>query len=322
MRLLSVFLLLSFSINVSFAAVLPPDYFQPSRMRVARDINPNIARNRLNELFAEECQRLAPTNNIIPVHRQNNHTVRVATYNVHFWVDVFDRNSFGRILGILQNINADILILQEVAWGPSMYNNLTVDEILDGFGNLGYSFSHFYQACQNIRGARFGNAIFSKYEFTELPGGGLYQVQHQPAIDRQQERRCYTHTIYRLPNNRSISIYGTHLDVYDNAGRIRAAQMQELTALAAHDQNNNVLIAGDFNEPQVAGGVVGHLHRANYVNCFERLRHPGPPFTVWVGDIIDFIFLSNRWQLPLQGAYVYFDSASDHIPVIFDFIVD
>ncbi|MCX5925631.1 MAG: ankyrin repeat domain-containing protein [Candidatus Dependentiae bacterium] len=43
-----------------------------------------------------------------------------------------------------------------------------------------------------------------------------------------------------------------------------------------------------------------------------------PTYTVWTGTVVDFIFCAPTWQLPIAGSYVYYSSASDHMPVVMD----
>ena len=43
--------------------------------------------------------------------------LRLATYNIHYWTDVWENNTLDKILKDIKYINADIICLQEVIFG-------------------------------------------------------------------------------------------------------------------------------------------------------------------------------------------------------------
>lgn len=301
----------------------------------------NIPLNRNDRLrfFQQDCLRIGANLPLpVPHHQINDHTVRIATYNVHYWTDPFQRPNFDNILAVIQRINADILILQEVSWGVSRFNNRTTEQIKEAFRGLGYRHFFFGQAA-HFHQAPFGNVIISKYPFVRVPRSTVFQ--HLPV---NNERRCLLHGVISLPHNHEISVYGTHLDVHDATGVVRRNQIQECIDLMNHDERANVLIAADFNEVReqdyehhvwdllrrdnlrrndpTPTNVARLLTEAQFVDCFRAIGIPSPRFTVWNGTIVDFIYLKRyTWVLPLIGCYAYYDAASDHIPIIFDVAV-
>ena len=210
---------------------------------VWRQLANNIPLYRNDRLgfFQQDCARIG-ANLPVPHHEINDQTVRIATYNVHYWTDPFQRPNFDNILAVIQRINADILILQEVNWGVSRFNNRTTEQIKEAFRELGYRHFFFGQAA-HYHQAPFGNVIISKYPFVRVPRSTVFQ--HLPV---NNERRCLLHAVIRLPHNHEISVYGTHLDVHDVRGVVRRNQIQECIGLMNQDERANVLLAADFNE--------------------------------------------------------------------------
>ena len=48
---------------------------------------------------------------------KNNKKLRIATYNIHYWTDVFENNRMKNIIKDIEYINADFVFLQEVIFG-------------------------------------------------------------------------------------------------------------------------------------------------------------------------------------------------------------
>ncbi len=136
----------------------------------------------------------------------------------------------------------------------------------------------------------------------------------------------------------------THFDVFDNSGKTRLEQAKELITAIQKNKNPNILIAADFNSVRskdyqysVGGENVWDLLKAdnlvrndptptdllefieakNFKDSFTFANLKSPKFTTWNGTTIDFIYLSKDWSLPVN-AYVFYSSASDHLPVIVD----
>jgi endonuclease/exonuclease/phosphatase family metal-dependent hydrolase len=199
-----------------------------------------------------------------------------------------------------------------------------------------------------VRGVTFlkaeillGNLIASKYPFIDS-SSKVYTGE--PAGDQ----RNFVHAKIRLPTNEIVSIYGTHLNVTDESERRRVSEVEELLKIVEADATPNKVIAGDFNAVRptdyqyaIAGKKVWDLlvaddrsrgiatptvalqllERAGFKDSFAMTRALGPLFTVWSGKIVDFIWLSRGWYLPVYGSYVYYSAASDHCPVITDITV-
>lgn len=139
---------------------------------------------------------------------------------------------------------------------------------------------------------------------------------------------------------------------------VRQAQLQELlSSIKEHDKVANIIIGADFNAPRkkdleahkIGNKSFWNIYQTQWLSILEKIYGPDlsahedqqpysldyfeqqgwqdsfeksgftpPQFTQWTGTRIDFLFLSPSWNLPLKGSYVYYDWASDHLPVIAD----
>lgn len=284
--------------------------------------------------FINDTAAFKNENAKIPAHVLNPKTIRIMTHNVHYWTDPFEKQNFDTIFATIQAINPDILLLQEVSLKP----------MIQKFRDHGYTYGGNSTFCKaaDLYGAPFGNMILSKYPFTDI-------AERVYTDSFGAENRCYTQAVIKLPNNKSISVYVTHFDVFDNSGKTRLNQAKELITDVNKDKHENILIAADFNSVRkndyqysINNKLVWNLLRAdnekrqdptptdllelieshNFIDSFSLLHVPGPKFTTWSGVVIDFIYLSYAWSIPVIGSYVYYDSASDHLPVIIDLKVE
>lgn len=218
-------------------------------------------------------------------------------------------------LEAIKTINPDIVIFQEYT--------IKADRDLE---QLHYNHHHFIKTA-----GYFGNAIFSRFPFRTIKEA-FYTTTYQ-------EPRCYIAAEIILPNNQPITIYGTHLDTFDNSEQTRHIQIQEL--INATSNTKNVIITGDLNsirkedydtktwglikndftnrtrQQEVPQLVSSHLKQGGFADCFSFAHLEKPKYTVWNGTVVDYILLKN-WELPLAGCYVYYSNASDHLPIIMD----
>lgn len=292
-----------------------------------------VERRDMIKSFINDCVCYAGDNNAIPVHQKNNQSVRIATYNVHEWLDPYGAKNFDGIVTAIKQVQADVMILQEVA----LFNKATINDALH---DAGYHYTAFVTTINSAK-RPCGNMIISKYPFTQKPVVKTFNADYHAG----RERRGFIKTDIALPNNNTITLYGTHLDVWDASECKRTHEAAELVSTSAH-VSGNVLIGADFNavrpqdyQYQVKGKKVwdllnanhmqrtgipvpttalAQLEQADYIDSFTRAGAPNPRFTVWSGTAVDFLYLNKQWQLPVLGSYVYYSAASDHLPVIMD----
>lgn len=316
----------------------------------------------------------------VPVKGKN--FVRVATYNVHFWRNPFgdwwksshpkDDHDVWMMLWAIEMVNADILILQEVGGKENAKWNVIDPE----FTKMGYKYGVCASTSQQgvDKDGDLYNCIYSKLPFVGEPIRKQYATNPDLKIAQNHEQRCFVGARIQLPNNKQISVYGTHLEVRpimakspDGKGRgltpdtARKEQIQELLEyIKTNETNDNVVIGADFNTfrkqdlldykigtrtlwdilekdwanilkvsdiPEGMGHLadktpttmaLDYVASQGYKDSFTRGGFTLPQFSVWSGTLIDFLFLSPKWNLGLKGGYAFYSWVSDHIPLIMD----
>jgi len=308
--------------------------------------------------FVGDCIAHASENEKIPHHTPNSDIMRIATYNIHFWRPPYDNihsdfdfaknDNFDAVIQTIKNINADVLILQEVIIFDWMKIKTTLE-------SLGYvcTLSMFVQT-STYNSYPFGNMIITKQQSKNAHTIKMYDVEPEvwpelhgfirTHINLPNKKKAVVSDI-ALPNHKKITIYGTHLDVYDHKEDMRAKQVQELIDHALKE-DELCIVAADFNairardyQYAVQGKNVWDLlnedHRDlrgfdaptkaldlftshGFVDCFSKAQLECPKFSVWNGTLVDFIWLNPTWDLPIVGCYIYYSIASDHLPIIMD----
>jgi len=329
-----IFIIVSLN-NVAHATKHAYQTMPPASLWARMAHDSNVKRFDMRQSFIDDCALYAHENNLIPQHKKNNETVRIATYNVHSWYDCKGKNNFEGVMSVIKDINADILILQEV----SLFDWKKIKKTCESLGY--YCSKSLFVHTMYYYLHSFGNMIVSKYPLAQEP------IQKTFDADKKMfgDTRGYVKIVVDLPHQKKIKIYGTHLDVYDNTESLRTKEIQELI----EDIGIGIdpcIIAGDFNavrasdyQYEMDGKSVwqmvkdNHKQRTgiergtqalqlladnNFQDCFTKNSQTSPKFSVWSGVLVDFIWLNTFWNFPLAGCYVYYTAASDHLPIIMD----
>jgi len=303
--------------------------------------------------FISDCEKHSNQNDLIPLHVINNQTIRIASYNIHFWCkpgvlpfnyatgknrhnlqDIED--NFENVLSVIKNINADIICLQEVL----MFNPPIIKNELK---KLGYNYVSFFDEA-DWAGSILCVAIASKYPFHKEPFGKTFAIDKTSSA-HPFEKHCFLSATVSLPNNKKITAYTSHFDCFDDSETIRYEEVKEIIE-DCDLSTDNCFICGDFNavrsrdlqyvvNNQTAWYWLNHdninrtknptqtkalslLETHEFNDCFSNANIGMPKFSVWNGTMVDFIFLNKHWSFPISGCYFYYTSVSDHLPVVLD----
>jgi len=289
--------------------------------------------------YSNDCKKYAPQNKKIPKHQKDNHVIRIMTYNVCQWKNPSDdKSNYQGIIKMINEINPDILILQEATLFDK--KAFETSQITNDFHRLGYTSASFCDAGGSWTQLPYGNIIFSKYPFKEVISKTFN------ADLGEDEKRCYIRATLELPGQKDLTLFGVHLDAWDNSGKKRSAEIQEIIEATQAQPERNYIIAGDFNSVRAedydykindkkAWNVVTNITKAithlppstaaldllkqyGFVDSFSKNNMPAPFFTAWTGTAVDFIYLNNKFRFPVLGSYVYYNAQSDHLPIITD----
>ncbi len=150
--------------------------------------------------------------------------VKILSWNIHGFYSKNLEDQTEYILNQIRNTNADIVNIQElILKGNYEKSKAELNHIHNEFMDMGYKYIFYYTNNMNV--------ILSKIKFiaSELKYTYSKNVPRSAAI-------C---------SFLGFTFIGTHLDVYDNTGKIRILQIKEL--LTSLHFNNPIILAGDFN---------------------------------------------------------------------------
>ncbi len=243
--------------------------------------------------------------------------IRVASYNIHRAIGMDRRFRLDRIMRILGQISADVVLLQEVDSGVPRSRELDLAQELAR--ELGYP---HYALGLNValRKGRYGNATLSLFPI-------LSERNIDLTIDAHKRRGCL-HTrigIERRPGDPSLlEVFNLHLGL---SGRERMRQVGLLVRSREFldlDPACACLVGGDFNDwrgllPPVFTEILGFGCATNRRGDARRPIRTYPAFSPTGG--LDKIFY--RGPISPSGAracrLAVSRLASDHRPVVVDF---
>jgi len=264
------------------------------------------------------------------LHKKNG--LRIATYNVHYWCDVFENNTMHLILKDIKYINADVICLQEAMVG-SIYNvnhkKINAEHIIFLLEEMGY----YIIFCNNVPtwfNGVYGNMMcvkhklanvlknenltihtFDKSPYSCLNGGNIIGVP---------ETRCFIQ--FELFN---YLIICTHLDVCSEQNRLQ--QISYILKII-NASSKKVILLGDFNSTDVNDSHQTDIIKYVYNNNKRYMKHNtiqtitsnglksviNTP-TTWSNIQTDYIFVRGLNNVRPQVLYT---PHSDHLPVIID----
>jgi endonuclease/exonuclease/phosphatase family metal-dependent hydrolase len=246
-------------------------------------------------LFLEHESSLSQLNSALPTKNQTH--LRIVTFNIHYFQDTTHRDNTERVFQIVQQINADVVVLEEMPYTL----NAPVSAVYDAqFATLGYN---YVVRCNGEPFYEIGNVMYSKLPITDPVSRKL-----------QTRNRCIVSGVVDTSFGH-VRIIGTHLEVKSASSRER--EIKDILQFSHSTSQELQVIVGDFNclESDV---VFQYTKDAGFVNSFEAVGWERPNYTCWTGTTIDFILVSRALARHVDGAYVYHSTASDHLPIIVD----
>jgi len=228
-------------------------------------------------------------------------TLRVATWNIHGAVGADGRYLPARVVGVLREIDADIVALQEVA-SEEAHTSFLADLARD----TGY---HVVAGLLRQRhGSDFGNAVLSRFP--------VRSVEHLDlAVDRYEPRGALDVCI-DLGLRPLLRVVATHLGLRPGE---RREQVRRILAKVERESPHPTLLMGDLNEWYLWGRPLRWLH-----SHFREM--PSAPRTFPAHRpvfALDRIWVSPAGSLRklVRHATPLARSASDHLPLIAEIVV-
>ncbi|MBP0597427.1 endonuclease/exonuclease/phosphatase family protein [Herbaspirillum sp. LeCh32-8] len=230
----------------------------------------------------------------VPLQHLSPWPLTVATYNIHSAIGTDGYFAPERIAGVLGEIEADVIALQEVPLGGTGQPN-----VLDLLRRT----TGFYAVegpTMDTRERRYGNAVLSRYPVLATETIDLSFGSREPRGALDADIDCHGHM---------LRVVATHLGLRPAE---RREQIRRLLQAFDTDQAP-VILMGDVNEWFVWGRALRWL-----VSHFEAAPAPRTFPSRWPLFSLDRIWISPRHRLlhvevhrtPLACV------ASDHLPLI------
>jgi endonuclease/exonuclease/phosphatase family metal-dependent hydrolase len=238
-----------------------------------------------------------------PAHapRSGTSALRVATWNIHRATGTDGRYTPERTVGVLKEINADVVALQEVA-----SEEAHADFLVDLERETGY---HVVAGLlPQRRGSDFGNAVLSKFP--------VHSVDHLDLAVDHYEPRGALDVCLDLGLRSLLRVVATHLGLRPGE---RREQVRRILAAVERESPQPMLLMGDLNEWFLWGRPLRWLHthfrEMPAAPCTFPARRPVFALDrIWVSPAGSLRRLT-RHASPLARA------ASDHLPLIADIVV-
>jgi endonuclease/exonuclease/phosphatase family metal-dependent hydrolase len=220
--------------------------------------------------------------------------VRVATYNVHSGVGVDRRFRPERIVGVIEELKADVVALQEVL---SPVRGFDVHAHLRESTRL-----HLVtMTTMQLAGGTFGNALLSRWPILELAEHGL-------TVGKREPRGAIDATIGR--DVAELRVLATHLGL---RGAERSEQLSRLVEIVKAAPGMPTVLAGDFNmtrgKARELRAHAAHLGARDALATFPSIAPVLPLdriFALHGASIVDVaVHRSRRARV-----------ASDHLPLV------
>lgn len=287
-----------------------------------------------------------------PMRPTPKRSVRFATFNVHYFTDTHEKNTYRQILDTIEAIDADFILLNEVILGGKVKVNATTTvDVSNWYADIakrGYQRCIFCNVVPAWFNAVFGNALLvhQRVRCDDFICNAINETihtfpksEHVVAVSGQhagvRETRCMIRASFPW-RDVHVAIYGVHLDVASEDTRL--AQIKEVVRQVrrdgkAHGDSYAPFIMGDFNtfdatqyprdDPRMRttfargnGKVVGYLKKQGFYDCATVNGGEAPEMSTWSNVRVDFIFGAH----PDLRRRIRFDTvptlASDHLPVV------
>jgi endonuclease/exonuclease/phosphatase family metal-dependent hydrolase len=226
-------------------------------------------------------------------------SLRVATYNIHACVGTDGRHDPDRVAGVIAELDADIVALQEFTYpaGVAIETRMPVTLTLaDAYQCVLGPTRQSVTEC-------FGNALLTRHRIVEVHRFDL-------SVERREARGAIAATIEVGGN--IVHVLAAHLGLRVRERRFQVRQILDYLDSVRHTR---VVVLGDFNDWLPGRSVVHVLD--------DRLGTPPRPRSFPVQWPI--VALDRIWVNPLSAMRRIFTHAtptarlaSDHFPVVAD----
>ncbi len=239
--------------------------------------------------------------------------MRLLTYNVHRCVGVDKKLDVERVVGVIAELDPDIVCLQELDVGRARTGG--VDQARALAERLSMSFR--FNAAMRVEAEEYGDAILTRLPERLVKTGPLPTVRGIPGLEPRGA------VWVRIDvGGVDLNVLTTHLGLVPREQRLQAAALIGKEWLGHPDCAGPTILAGDFNATSITRPYQA-LTR-NHADCQRALglRPTLKTFPSGFPSIrIDHVFVSPHIRVTKVRAPFSPLSrmASDHLPLVVDF---
>lgn len=239
--------------------------------------------------------------------------MRLVTYNVHRCVGVDKRLDVERIVGVIAELEPDIVCLQELDVGRARTGG--VDQARTIADRL--SMAVRFHPAMRVEAEEYGDAILTRHPESLIRVGALPTVRGVPGLEPRGALWVRVNI-----EGVDINVLTAHLGLVPREQRLQAAALVGKEWLGHPDCKGPTMLAGDFNATSITRPY--QTLARNHADCQRQLglRPTIKTFPSGFPAIrIDHVFVSP--EIRITGVRAPFSPlsrmASDHLPLVVDF---
>ncbi|HEY8416901.1 MAG TPA: endonuclease/exonuclease/phosphatase family protein [Limnochordales bacterium] len=238
--------------------------------------------------------------------------LRLATYNIHWGLGADGVQSLERTAAVLREMDADIVVLNEVDVNWRRSGN--VDQAAYLAAAAGYPYTYYSPALRTwasggLRLSLYGNALLSRFPVQDA------RTVRLPTAPGREPRAVLVARV--LVGGEPLTVLGTHLGLNQGERLWQTARLKELAAA----EDGPVVLLGDFNAHpwspelrQLTDGPAGLVDAHAVAGSGDGLTFPAHlPLAR-----IDYAFVSQNLAPRVLAVRPWTAGASDHLPVVVD----
>lgn len=238
---------------------------------------------------------------------------RVATYNIHKCKGLDQRRNPERIAGVIQELNADVVAIQEIL--DVREGRPEFDQVRRITAELG-GYYECFGGNRPLYGGQYGNLTLSRFP--------VRVCQNYDLTWRHRERRGCLRTDLLLPGEIVLHLFNVHLGTSFVERRHQARMLLSDNLLKNQEWAGPRIVVGDFNEwtRGLASRLMGEAFEAAKAKTFLRYGRTYP-------GIFPFLHLDHFYydkHLVLGNCRVHRSRralvASDHLPLVAEFGIE